>query len=90
MNVAASELDKFILLSYAQNILIKNSSKSRKSSPNLSNDKNNADIDSRKLFQINPILLRSNLSHHHKYAIVLTSSFNINATCCQCDCHVKE
>ena len=90
LNVAATELDKFVLLSYAQNILIQknvNQSKSKKTSINKSNENS---IDPKKLFQVNPILLRSNLSNYHKYAVVLTSNFNINATCCDCDCHIKE
>jgi len=91
--VAASELDKFVMLSYAQNILLKNAqAKSRKNTnadPESSENLNTSN-DPKNLFQVNPILLKSNLSNHHRYAIVLTSNFNINASCCTCDCHVED
>jgi hypothetical protein len=85
LNAAASQLDKFVLLSYTQNMMMKNSTS--KSSKHLTNPVDQMD---KKQFNINPILLRSTLSKNHSYAVVLTPNFNLNTTCCQCDCHPKE
>lgn len=81
LNSATNNLDKFVLLSHAQTLLIKSSSKAKQS---LLEDPD------RNILRMSPILLRSNLSRSHTYAIVLTPSANLNATCCQCDCHPKE
>lgn len=91
LNKVAAELDKFVLLSYAQNILIKNQASKRKVTKSSSkNSLGTNDMDPRQLFQNAPVLLKSNLSNYHKYAIVLTSSFNINTKCCDCGCHIQD
>jgi hypothetical protein len=99
LNSAATQLDKFVLLSHAQNILIKNSLRSSNTNNN-SNIINNrsggvtsasfVDDAEKRLLSVNPILLRSNISRSYTYAIVLTPNANLNASCCNCDCHPKE
>ncbi len=51
LNVCASELDKFVLLSYAQNILLKNSL-THKMRKNSSLNINESESNNKKLFQV--------------------------------------
>lgn len=85
LNTAASFLDKFVCLSYAQNAMIKNTGRSAKFSTAA-----NLEESEKRLLTINPILLRSTLSRTHSYAVVLTPNYNLNVSCCQCDCHPKD
>lgn len=83
LNTAATFLDKFVCLSYAQNTMIKNNNRNKFSTANLEESE-------KRLLSINPILLRSTLSRNHSYAVVLTPNYNLNVSCCQCDCHPKD
>lgn len=84
LNTAATYLDKFVLLSYAQNAMIKSANRGAKMSY--------ATIEEteKRLLSMNPILLRSTLSRNHSYAVVLTPNYNLSVSCCQCECHPKE
>jgi hypothetical protein len=85
--LAATQLDKFVLLSYAQSLLIKNKKKSKRRSTMFANSALTLDETERRLLD-KPILLRSTLSRNHSYAIVLTPNYNLNVSCCSCDCHL--
>ena len=93
LNAAATQLDKFVLLSYAQTLIIKNKKKNRRKSTmtnsNAINQNATLEETERRLLD-KPILLRSTLSRNHSYAIVLTSNTNLNVTCCKCECHPKD
>jgi hypothetical protein len=93
---AASFLDKYVLLSFTQNYLTKNNTNNnsvvnRFSAIKKKSVQNNKVIEEceRKLGFMNPILIRSALTKAHTYAVVLTPTCNLAATCCQCECHVK-
>lgn len=80
LSSATNQLDKFIILTHMQNMLImKNKPKSTDS-----NEKKQNVINS-----ISPMILKSNLSQNYSYVIVLTPNHNLNVTCCKCDCHPK-
>ena len=81
LSSATTQLDRFVLLSHAQSLMLKSRSKAKQSF---------IDESERSLIKMSPILLRSNLTRNYTYAIVLTQNSNLNATCCQCDCHPKE
>lgn len=100
LNMAASYLDKFLLLSYAQSFMV-NTSNGKNGAAASSSLKNSNKIGSsvalasaeeaeKKLLNLSPVLLRSTLTRSHTYAIVLTPSYNLTATCCQCECHFKN
>ena len=82
LNAAATYLDKFVLLSHAQNVFINQTFGKSKSQTSYETDKN--------LVPSCPILLRSGLSRAHTYAVVLTPNYNLNFSCCKCECHPKE
>lgn len=88
LNAAATQLDKFVLLSYAQNYFIGGKNKNSKSTPNM--NPSSTEEAEKKLMSLSPIILRSTLSRNHSYAVVLTPNFNLSVECCNCDCHPKE
>jgi hypothetical protein len=105
LNLASTQLDKFVLLSYAQTELIKRENKKNEKKSDKSkterqkvqkqNSKSSSNIvgsreEQDPLLVINPIIIRSHLSRTHSYAVVLTPNYNLNATCCNCDCHPKS
>jgi hypothetical protein len=88
--LAATQLDKFVLLSYAQSLLAqKNKKKNKRRSTMFTNSGLTLDETERRLLD-KPILLRSTLSRNHSYAIVLTPNYNLNVACCECSCHPKD
>ncbi|CAF0834604.1 unnamed protein product [Brachionus calyciflorus] len=84
LNQAADFLDKYVVLSYAQNVLIKKSNDKNKNSQQM------IDEVEKRIMSMSPIILRSTLSKMHSYAVVLTPNLNLTASCCECDCHIRE
>lgn len=84
LNSAAGSLDKFVVLSYAQNVLIKKSDDKSRSSQQIMEEME------KRLLSMSPIILRSTLSKLYSYAVVLTPNYNLSVSCCDCDCHLKD
>ena len=93
LNAAATQLDKFVLLSYAQSLITKGKKKLKRKNTMVSSNLNPGGLtleETERRLLDKPILLRSTLSRNHSYAIVLTPNYNLNVACCQCECHPKD
>jgi hypothetical protein len=92
LNAATINLDKYVLLSYMQRMLmIKNEQKLKISSSGSGVHTEEFLIESgNKPMGLIPILVRSTLSKDYSYAIVLTQNYNLHAECCDCSCHPKQ
>jgi hypothetical protein len=88
LKTASIQLDKYVISSYKRDILLRKLENKRNSkrSSNLDEDLQTAE---KRLFEINPIILKSCFSKQHTYSVILMPSSN-NALCCNCECHPKE
>ncbi len=87
LNAAAIHLDRYVVLSYTQTMLLRNKITNK---PKLPNNIAQLEESEKRLMTLNPILIRSTLSRYHSYAIVLTQNYNLTVACCDCECHPKE
>jgi hypothetical protein len=86
---AAINLDKYVLLTYTEKMLIKNKPSIKIKSKSFSSQMELEEPE-KKSFGLNPILAKTTLCKNYSYAIVLTQNSNLSAECCECDCHSKE
>ncbi len=86
LKTAIINLDKYVLLSYTQKMLLKNKSISRTKSKSI-NSQIELEESEKKLLGLNPILIKTTLSNCYSYAIILTHNSNLTVQCCECDCH---
>jgi hypothetical protein len=83
---ASIQLDKYVISSYKRDILLRKLENKRKKSNNEDDIQSAAE---KRLFEINPIVLKSSLSKQHSYSVILMSGTS-NAICCNCQCHPKD
>ncbi len=81
------QLDKYIISSYKRDILVRRLENKRNSKK--SNHDEDIQLAEKRLFEINPIILKSSLSKQHTYSVILMTGSS-NAFCCNCECHPKE
>ena len=86
---AVINLDKYVLLTYTQKMMMKNKSAFKIKQKSF-NSQVELEETEKKLLGLNPILVKTTLSNNYSYAIVLTQNSNLTVECCECDCHYKE
>jgi hypothetical protein len=82
LKAAGVQLDKYVVLAYKEDLLLRKLEETTGQESELSNN--------RKPFELNQIVLKSSLSKEHSYAVIVTSNSSGFVTCCQCECHPKE
>jgi hypothetical protein len=88
LTLASMNLDRYVTLSYSQTMVMKNKTTNKPKLP--TGVQQLEEAEKRLMTYLNPMLIKSSLSRHHSYGIVLISNYNMQVGCCGCDCHPRE